>query len=60
MCCFEYSAARIARDAGKIVMIDPSGGPSIFVGSKIDGTDIDKVSSIYFDDNLGFIIETAI
>lgn len=58
LCCFEYSTSRISRDNGKIVMIDPSGGPAIYVGCKIEGTDINNVSSIYFDDH-GFVIETS-
>ena len=55
-CCFEWSTARIGRDMGKIVMIDPSGGPLIHVGEEIIGTELGKVSSILYDEKLGWII----
>ena len=68
-CCFEYSVSKIKRDGGKITMIDPAGGPAIYVGSKIDiipqedtaesDKCINTVKSIYLDDNFGFVIETT-
>lgn len=56
-CCFEYDTARIIRDGGQIVSIDPSGGPMISVGMTIP--EIGTVNGIHFDEdgNFGFMID---
>lgn len=56
-CCFEYQLARISRDAGKIIMLDPTGGPALYVGMNLPGH-APIISSITHDENDGFIIET--
>lgn len=63
-CCFEHSVIRISREeecgVSKITMIDPSGGPVIYLGKRINGTPIKNVLSIYFDDDtLGYMIDVS-
>ena len=38
--CLPYKIQKLYRNEGKITMIDPTGGPLICVGEKIEGTDI--------------------
>ena len=54
----EFSVRVIYSDEAKteIQAIDPSGGPMISIGSKIEETGL-TVTAIYYDDNKRLIIE---
>ena len=45
--CFEFSTVRVSRSDGEISMVDPSGGPAIYVGMPIPGTDLVPNRIIY-------------
>ena len=55
--CQEHDIFRVSHCGSTITMIDPSGGPSIYVNSYIDGTDI-FVKSIEYCPNRGYLIST--
>lgn len=58
ICMFEYTA-RVSHDNGHIVMIDPSGGPLIHIGSVIDNIP-GIVTAITFDDKYSkYVLEFA-
>lgn len=54
MLCTQYGATRVAHDGGKIVMVDPSGGPMIDVGSELIHDYI--VSSIVINEDNKWIL----
>lgn len=48
ICCFQYPVVRVMHQDGKVVAIDPSGGPMIGLGAEINGAG--KVTEISHDD----------
>ena len=55
--CQEYGVQRVSHSGATITMIDPSGGPAIYVNSYIEGTGL-FVKSIEFCPNRGYLIYT--
>lgn len=55
--CQEYDVQRVSHSGTNITMIDPSGGPAIYVNSYIEGTGL-FVTSIEFCPNRGYLIHT--
>lgn len=56
--CQEYDLHRVSHSGDTIKMIDPSGGPAIYVNSYIEGTDL-FVKNIEFCPNRGYLIYTC-
>lgn len=55
--CQEYDVQRVSHSGVNITMIDPSGGPAIYVGSYIEDTGL-FVKDIEFCPNRGYLIHT--
>lgn len=55
--CPEYSTQRVSHSGPDIIMIDPVGGPAIFVNSRVDGTNL-MVNKIELAIN-GFLLHTT-
>ena len=55
--CQEYDVQRVSHSGATITMIDPSGGPAIYVNSYIEGTGL-FVKNIEFCPNKGYLIHT--
>lgn len=53
-CCFENNILRTGHENGKIISIDPSGGPMLSVGMHLEGIGI--ISSIEFTDDYGYVL----
>lgn len=55
--CFEFGVSRTLRDAGHIIILDPTGGPALAVGDKIPNTNL-MICDIQFSDTRGWDIYT--
>lgn len=55
--CQEYDVQRVSHSGANITMIDPSGGPAIYVGSYIEDTGL-FVKNIEFCPNRGYLVHT--
>lgn len=56
MLCSEFGTVRISKEEGNIVMVDPVGGPAIFIGNKIEGTELIPQIIKFDEKNSGFCI----